>query len=128
MKLLSLCLLTTLALLYAGLTMAETMTYRKWERAMADQRDVQAKVAYFQNMDQILQRMVRSIAYNSQHDPALGQLLKARNIKVVVTNSLPGNETMGADASTNAVPLPNLSLPPSSNPAPVPPGTTPVHP
>ena len=103
MKLVSFCLLTTLALLYAGLAIAETMTYRKWEKAMNDQKYIMAEMAFFDRMNSLLDQMVRQMAMDSRHDPALAQLLKDHNINVVInTVDTPPHDTLNMDAAPAA--------------------------
>jgi hypothetical protein len=119
MNLLSFCVLTTLALVYAGLTWAESETYHRWEKAIDGQKDTQAKVAYFDHVNALLDQMIRRMAVDSQNDPALAKLLKDRNINVVVDNSMAPR-----DAGLNAQP----PAPDVDKPAQTPSATTPSHP
>ncbi len=128
MKLWSFCLLTALALLYAGLTIGETVTYRRWEQALNNQKDIQAKMNYFQNMSRVLDNLLHRMAYDSLRDPALAQMLKDHKINVVV-NGVPTASgtpttppTSGFSPPSNTVPLaPETATPPSAS-------TTPAHP
>lgn len=86
MKLLPFSILTVLALILAGLTLMETMMYRAWEQAQDDQRILQRKVAYYQKLNTFTEQLLRRMAIDSQRDPALAQVLKDNNIKVVISN------------------------------------------
>jgi len=110
MKIASFSLLTALALLYAGLTLAETMTYHKWEQAINDQKYTQAEVAYFDHLNMVLDEMVRRMAIASQHDPVMAQLLKEHNINVVVDNGSAQPAPVGFDTTP---PVNPSSTPPS---------------
>jgi hypothetical protein len=107
MKLWSFCLLTTLALLYTGLTVGETVTYRRWEKAVYDQKDIQAKMTYFQNMGRVLDSLMHRMAFDSLHDPALAQMLKDHKVKVVVNGAPSPSAAPGTEATTNLAPLSN---------------------
>jgi len=114
MKLFSFIILMTLATIYVGLTVGETVTYRKWQRAVYEQKDVQAKLTYFQNLNRIIEVLLRRMAYDSQHDPALAQMLKERRIKVVLTGPpQPASDTPGTVPMTPQTT--NPSLPSSAN-------------
>jgi hypothetical protein len=119
MKLVSFCILTTLSLIYAGLTMMETVTYHKWEAEVNNQKYLQAQVNYFDHLNAILDEMLKRTAYLSQHDPALAQMLKDHNINVVVENPTtpPPASTSSFDAPASAQsPDKSASTPPVAHP------------
>jgi len=127
MKLFSFIILMTLAVIYVALTVGETVTYRKWQRAVYEQKDVQAKLSYFQNLNRIIEVLVRRMAYDSQHDPAIAQMLKDRRIKVVLTGPpQPSSDAAGTIPVTQ--PTTNPNLPSSLNSSQAPPGTNSSHP
>jgi len=119
MKLFSFCILTALALLYAGLTVAETITYRKWEQAVGEQKEIQLKVQFFQNQNRVINSLLRRMAYDSLHDPALAQFLKEKKIKVVVNDvANPGTVApSGVNNPSSSVPLPDSTSPSNKTPA-----------
>jgi len=125
MKLVSFCMLTALSLLYALLTFTETLTYQKWEKALNDQKYIQARVAYFDHVNMVLDQMVRRMALDSQHDPAIAQLLKQNNINVVMETPAPTKDTPAGFGTPPPNPTPP---PPPDKPAQVPPNTAPLHP
>jgi hypothetical protein len=125
MRLFSFCILTTLALLYAGLTVAETVSYRKWEQATVEQKDIQAKLQYFQNLNRIVDNLLHRMAYDSLHDPALAQFLKEKKINVVVKGAPPpppastNPPAAGDNAGPTTIPGIDPTLPPDKTaPAP----------
>jgi hypothetical protein len=120
MKIISFSLLTVLALVYASLTMAETMTYHKWEKAINEQKYTQAKLAYFNNLNSLLERLARQLALDSQSDPALAQLLKDNKIKVVIGSP----QTVG-DVPAAGSPSPATNAPQSPDKPVQAPGGTP---
>jgi len=124
MRFSSFFILTALALLYVVLTVAETAMYQTWDHATAQQRDIQNKVAYFQRLNGFLGQLVRRMAVDSLHDPALTQVLKEHRIKVVQT----GGEALNLPQDSTAVPAPagKPATPPEINP-PAPTPTT-AHP
>ena len=104
MKLVSFSILTLLALIYAGLSVAESAMYHTWDRAINEQRSIQIKINYYQRMDNFIEQFLRRLAVDSQHDPAVADLLKKRNIRVVVTPEAvkdPAATTPSADATTS---------------------------
>jgi len=120
MKLVSFCILTALSLLYAGLTIAETLTYHQWEKAINDQRYTQAQVAYFDHLNGVLDEMVRRMAVLSQHDPAMTQLLKDHNIHVVIDKDNPPPSTPPATSGFDQTPPVNPSAAPATKSQPAP--------
>ena len=127
MKLFSFIILMTLAVIYVALTVGETVTYRKWQRAVYEQKDVQAKLSYFQNLNRVIEVLVRRMAYDSQHDPAIAQMLKDRRIKVVLTGPpQPSSDATGTIPVTQ--PTTNPNLPSSLNSSQAPSGTNSSHP
>jgi hypothetical protein len=125
MKLLSFCVLTTLALVYAGLTIGETVTYRRWEQALNDQKDVQAKMTYFQNLSHVLDSLMHRMAVDSLRDPALAQMLKDHKIKVVVKGAQAAGGAPAVDAGSSSAPLPApLPVPSPAPPQPSAPSPT----
>lgn len=90
MRLPAFIILTLLSLGYAGLTVAETFMYQSWERTVAEQKDVQTKIVYFQNLNAFTEQVLRRMAAESPHDPAIAELLRQRKIKVVIAPSAPG--------------------------------------
>jgi hypothetical protein len=130
MKFVPFILLTLLTLVYVGLTLAETMTYHKWEQAVFEQKVIQDKVAFYHRMNTVLDQLIRRMAYDSQHDPALVHLLADHRIKVVFGGPKPSNYGTVPDASTNSAPT-SVDIPaPTSNATPVtaPANSTPSHP
>src|SRR5258706_6991128 len=118
MKLASFIILTLLSLIYAGLTAMETASYQTWDQALIEQRQIQLKLAYLQRLNDFTQQVVRRLAIESQRDPALMELLRQRQIKMIIktpesTKAAPGFE------ATPATP---------DKPAPAPPGSTSSHP
>lgn len=112
MKLFAFCTITVLSLLYAGLTIMETLTYRQWEQAVIEQKDIQAKVAFFQRMNTVLDQMLRRMAIESQHDPALARLLEENKVKVVVNDQSPPSVKSPLGTNTpSAVPPPSEETP-----------------
>ena len=116
--------MTALALLFAGLSVAETMTYHRWEQEIVEQRDIQIKVDYFQRLDGVLDRLLRRMAIDSQRDPALAQLLKENNVNLIVKGAQPVKEVPHGEE----VPPPSVNLPQPDKPAPSPADATPPHP
>jgi len=118
MKLASFCILTALSMIYAGLTLVETMTYHKWEDEVNNQKYLQAQVAFFDHLNGVLDEMLKRMAYLSQHDPAMAQLLKDRNINVVVQNPpAPATNSFDAPAPVNpAASSPAAQVPSTQNP------------
>jgi hypothetical protein len=86
MKLIPFCLLTALSLLYVALTFAESEMYETWDMALKEQRALQIKLAYYQRANAFIEALLKRLAVDSQHDPALAELLKQNQIKVVVTD------------------------------------------
>lgn len=84
MKLASFCVLLVFALIFAGLNIIETLMYQAWDDALEQQKVVHIKLSFFQQQNETTQNLLKRIAIESQHDPALAQLLKERNIKVVI--------------------------------------------
>jgi len=126
MKLTSFCVLTSLALVYAGLTTMETVTYHKWEDAVNNQKYIQAQVNYFDHVNAILNEMIKRMAFLSQHDPALAQLLKDRNISVVVEN--PTTPPASTPSSFDSSPPGDPVAPSPGKPAQIPSTSIPSHP
>ena len=125
MRLTTFTFLTVLALLYAGLTVVETSMYQTWDHELLVQKDIQNKVAYFNRLGGFTEQLLRRMAIDSQHDPALAQLLKEHRIKVifapVAEKDAPASPAAGAppDASVNpgnppAVAPTNVPQPPQS--------------
>jgi hypothetical protein len=115
MKLVSFCILTALSLIYAGLTMMETVTYHKWEAAVNNQKYLQSQVNYFDRLNAILNEMIKRMAYFSQHDPAMAQLLKDHNINVVVEN--PTTPPAATTSSFDVSPAASTSDKPTQTPS-----------
>lgn len=110
-----------LAVIYAGFTVSETWMYQRWELASAEQREVQSKLAYAQRLKNFTDQFLRRLAIDSQHDPALADLLKKHNIKVVVSNLGPAVDASQAQAVPGPPTLPNITdktaSPPAASPA-----------
>lgn len=85
MRLTTFTFLTVLALLYAGLTLAETAMYQTWDHALRQQKQLEYDVAYFQNLRGFIEQLLHRLAIDSQHDPALAEMLKEHRIKVIIT-------------------------------------------
>jgi hypothetical protein len=116
MRLTTFTFLTALALLYAGLTLAETAMYQTWDRALLEQKDLQNKVIYFQRLGGFAEQLLRRLAVDSQHDPALAQLLKEHRIKVVFT-PVAEKDAPGGGPATPAAGIPSPSATPGGAPA-----------
>ncbi len=116
MKLISFCILTALSLLYAGLTLAETALYQTWDRAMAQQKEIQNKVAFYQRLDGTINQLLRRMAVDSQRDPALVEVLAQNKIKVVVTSP----EAMSTDGAPAPLPATNTNKAPQAPQPPTP--------
>ncbi len=112
MKLVPFSILTALSVLYGILTVTETTLYQRWERAMAEQRDIQAKVAYFNQLGGYLESLLKRLALDAQTDPELMNLLKENKINLVFSQPQKGK------AQDNPAPAPV----PNGTPAPVTPG------
>jgi len=104
MRLVSFCILTALALLYAGLTLAETKMYQKWERALNDQKIIQTKIAFYQHLNGQIQTLLREMALASKQDPAMAALLKENKINVVYSAPVSVKGNQSPEASPVAVP------------------------
>jgi hypothetical protein len=114
MKLLPFCILTALALIYAGLTIAESALYQTWDRALSDQKDIQTKVAFYQRLDGTINLLLRRMAVDSQRDPALLKLLNDHKIKVVIRNP----EPMDSQPAPVSLPATTTNKPPQTPAAP----------
>jgi hypothetical protein len=111
MRLTTFTFLTALALLYAGLTLAETAMYQTWDRALYQQKDIANKVAYFHRLSGFIEQLLRRMAIDSQHDPALAKLLKDHRIKVVV-GPVAEKDTPGGGPVSPAAGAPDTSVTP----------------
>jgi hypothetical protein len=111
MRLTTFIFLTVLALLYAGLTVVETAMYQTWDRALTEQKELQNQVLYFQRLSGFTEQLLRRLAIESQHDPALAQLLKDHRVKVVVT-PVAEKETPGGGQGLPATGVPDASATP----------------
>jgi hypothetical protein len=126
MRLTTFTFLTVLALLYAGLTVVETSMYQTWDHELLVQKDIQNKVAYFNRLGGFTEQLLRRMAIDSQHDPALAQLLKEHRVKVIIAPVAEKDATGTAPASPPAA-TPDASANPA-NPAPVAPNNVPQPP
>ena len=99
MRLTTFTFLTVLALLYVGLTLAETAMYQTWDRALLQQKDIENKVAYFHRLSGFIEQLLRRMAIDSQRDPALAKLLKEHRIKVIVSPVAENEAPVGGPAS-----------------------------
>lgn len=77
-------ILVFLTLFYGVLSFAETGLLDAWDRKRAEQQEIERRVAYFQHMNVVTGQMLRRLAVESQHDPAIAQLLKKMRVKVIV--------------------------------------------
>ena len=112
MKLPAFCILTLLSLIYAGLTLQESMVYRAWDKSLADQKGIQMKIAYFQQLDVFTKQLLQRMVIESQRDPAIGDLLKENKLKVVITHPESANiPSTSIEAATNAAPVPQAPTP-----------------
>lgn len=105
--------LVAFAVLFFGLTVTETCMYYSFENALAKQKELQQKMVFYQRLNNFTQQVMQRIAVDSQHDPALIELLRKRQIKVV--SSLQPPQATSAPA-TNAAPTP--ATPDPTGPAP----------
>ena len=124
MKLVPFTFLVIFAVLYLGLTVAETFMYSSWEKATAKQKELQQRVVFYQRLSNFTEQVLQAIAISSQHDPAMVDLLKKRQIKVVTTP--PSGSAPTSAPATNSVVAP--VLPDAPNTVPAPPATTPANP
>jgi hypothetical protein len=85
MNLPSFCIVTALALLFAVLNYSEANLYQSWTNTLTDQKELQAKLANAQHLNEFTQALLRRVAIDSQHDPALADVLKKNDIKVVIS-------------------------------------------
>ncbi len=104
MKLVPFSFLVYFAVLYLGLTVAETFMYGAWEKALAKQKELQQRVVFYQHLSTFTQQVLQAIAISSPHDPAMVDLLRKRQIKVVTT--VPPPSTSASVPTTNSVVAP----------------------
>ena len=108
-------ILVVLALFYGVLTFAETGLLDAWDRKRAEQQEIERRVAYFQHMNVVTGQMLRRLAVESQHDPAIAQLLKKMRVKVIVdtpeaereagvTRTVPAAPTVPATPAASVTP------------------------
>ena len=122
MKIVSFSLLTVLALIYSALTLAETMTYRKWEEAVAVQQYTQGKLTYFGKLNARVQQMGRQMAIYSQTDPAIAQVLKDNKVRVIIEGPPTPGAGTGGDSSSSTTKMPSPSEKSAQSPSsPLPP-------
>ena len=92
-----------LALIFAMLTLAQSLTYRTWDAAFAKQTDFQAKLAEADRFNSFPEQLVRRIAVDSVRDPRLVELLKNRGIIVRFSPS----ESTGGNTPQSSTPPAN---------------------
>ena len=85
-----------LSLVYVVLIGLETWMDQTWDITVYQQKVLQARVVNAQRIHFGAQQLLRRIAVESEHDPALLELLKKNKIKV--------NFKSAPDSSTNAAP------------------------
>jgi hypothetical protein len=101
-------LVIVLSLIFVALTLVETWMDQTWEMTLLQEKDIQLKLANAQRIHLGAQQLLRRLAIDSEHDPALLEMLKKNNIKVNIqspTASVPAAPTM------NAPPAPTTPAP-----------------
>ena len=74
-----------LCVVFAGLTLVQTLMYQKWEQELAEQRQLQTRDPYVKQVDGFTEQLLRRTVTDSLHDPALSDLLKRLSITVVIS-------------------------------------------
>ncbi|MDD5262589.1 MAG: hypothetical protein PHD76_12155 [Methylacidiphilales bacterium] len=88
-----------LSLVFATLVVAQTVVYRAWDVAYAQQLDYQAKLAQADRFNSFPEQLVRRIAVDSTRDPALVEILKKHGI--IVRFSTQNTATTAPDKGTS---------------------------